>query len=89
MAGVLLWIGLAAGAASRKSEKVARKWFSALAMRCSIILCFEHQEPTHATLLRMGDIIEGVGYRTPSVEVGSVAAGPEKSPSLNPKRRRV
>lgn len=61
MAGVLLWVALTAGAASHKSEqKVLKKWFKALAIRVSIILCFEHPEAMHASLLRMGDIIEGV-----------------------------
>jgi hypothetical protein len=64
MAGVLLWVALTAGAASHKSDKKAlKKWFKALAMRVSIILCFEHPEAIHASLLRMGDVIEGVKGR--------------------------
>jgi hypothetical protein len=61
MAGVLLWVGLVAGAASRHGDKVPRKWFSALAVRCSIMLCFEHPGPVHATLLKMGEVVEGLG----------------------------
>ncbi|KAF2471954.1 uncharacterized protein BDR25DRAFT_284279 [Lindgomyces ingoldianus] len=64
MAGVLLWIGLVAGATSHKSDKVVKKWFSALAVRCSIVLCFEHPEAVHCTLLKMGEVIEGVGFRS-------------------------
>jgi hypothetical protein len=71
MAGVLLWISLTASAASRNSNKVQRKWFNALAMRCSIVLCFEHQEPVHASLARMGEIIEAVGFRSTGGEVSS------------------
>ncbi|KAF2447506.1 hypothetical protein P171DRAFT_382390, partial [Karstenula rhodostoma CBS 690.94] len=42
MAGVLLWAALTAGAASRRADsKALRKWFKALAMRVSIVLCFE------------------------------------------------
>lgn len=70
MAGVLFWISLTVGAASRKSDKVERKWFAALAMRCAIVLCFEHQEPVHASLVRMGEFVEAVGFRqTEGMEV--------------------
>ncbi|KAF2735487.1 hypothetical protein EJ04DRAFT_195372 [Polyplosphaeria fusca] len=62
MAGVLLWIALVAGAASRKSDRVLKNWFSALTVRCSILLCFEHPEPIHATMLRMSEFMECVGY---------------------------
>ncbi|KAJ4353419.1 uncharacterized protein N0V89_005148 [Didymosphaeria variabile] len=55
MAGVLLWVALTAGAASRRNEsKVLKKWFRALAVRVSIVLCFEHPEAMHASMLRMG-----------------------------------
>lgn len=58
MAGVLLWAALTAGAASRRADsKVLRKWFKALVMRVSIVLCFEHPEAMCASLLRMGDLI--------------------------------
>lgn len=69
MAGVLLWIGLVTGAASRKSDKVLKKWFSALAVRCSIMLCFEHPEPVQATLFRMSEVVEGVGFAGQGQEV--------------------
>jgi hypothetical protein len=66
MAGVLLWIGLVVGAASRKSDIVTKRWFLALAVRCSIFLCFDHPEGIHATMLRMGEMIEALGYATGS-----------------------
>lgn len=85
MAGVLLWISLVVGAASRKSDKVLKRWFAALAMRCSILLCFEHPEPVHATMGRMGEIVEGlevgVGGQAQVVKGNGGAAGT--------KRRRV
>ncbi|KAL5462453.1 hypothetical protein PMIN06_001602 [Paraphaeosphaeria minitans] len=62
MAGVLLWVSLTAGAASRRVDsRVLRKWFKALALRVSIVLCFEHPEAMCASLLRMGDLVAGVG----------------------------
>lgn len=62
MAGVLLWISLTAGAASRRVEsRVLQKWFRALALRVSIVLCFEHPEAMCASLLRMGSLVGGVG----------------------------
>ncbi|ORY11882.1 hypothetical protein BCR34DRAFT_311973 [Clohesyomyces aquaticus] len=65
MAGVLLWIGLVSGAASCKEKdekgRVLRRWFAALTVRCAIVLCFEHPEAVHATMLRMGEVVEGVG----------------------------
>ncbi|CAO2650541.1 Nn.00g018330.m01.CDS01 [Neocucurbitaria sp. VM-36] len=61
MAGVLLWIGLVIGAASRTSEdKILRRYFSATAMRAGIMLCFEHPEAIHSTMLRMGEVIEAL-----------------------------
>jgi hypothetical protein len=61
MAGVLLWIGLMAGAASRNIEDlVLKKYFSATAMRAAFMLFFEHPEAIHATVLRMHAIIEGL-----------------------------
>jgi hypothetical protein len=61
MAGVLLWIALTAGAASiRSDDKRLRRYFSALAIRVSTFLCFEHPEALHATLLRMMDITEAL-----------------------------
>ncbi|KAJ4320178.1 hypothetical protein N0V94_003539 [Neodidymelliopsis sp. IMI 364377] len=62
MAGVLLWIALTVGAASRQNEnKVLRKWYSALSMRASVLLCFEHPEVVHATMLKMGQVVEALG----------------------------
>jgi len=68
MAGVLLWVGLIVGTASRTSDKKLKKWFSALVMRCSIVLCFEHPQPIHATLLRMCEMVEALGYADNSGE---------------------
>ena len=65
MAGVLLWIALTASAASHKIDrKVLKKWFKALAIRVLVVLCFEHPEAIHASLLRMGDVVEGVEEST-------------------------
>jgi hypothetical protein len=62
MAGVLLWIALTVGAASRQNEnKVLKKWYSALSMRASVLLCFEHPEAVHATMLKMGLVVEALG----------------------------
>jgi hypothetical protein len=61
MAGVLLWIGLTFGAASYKNgNRVLEKWYSALSMRASILLCFQHPEPIHATMLKMGQVVEAL-----------------------------
>jgi hypothetical protein len=67
MAGVLLWIALTFGAAShRNGDKVLEKWYSALAMRVSILLCFEHPEAIHSTTLRMSQIVEGLSAKDAS-----------------------
>ncbi|OAL50565.1 hypothetical protein IQ07DRAFT_430498 [Pyrenochaeta sp. DS3sAY3a] len=61
MAGVLFWIGLVMGAASRKSEnKILKNYYSATAMRAGIMLCFEHPEAIHASVLRMSEVVEGL-----------------------------
>ncbi|KAF2025688.1 hypothetical protein EK21DRAFT_93008 [Setomelanomma holmii] len=60
MAGVLLWISLTAGAASRNSAKSLQKFFSALTVRVSFMLCFEHPEALHSTLLRMSELVEAL-----------------------------
>jgi hypothetical protein len=61
MAGVLLWIVLTVSAASKKSEdKMLRRYFSALTVRVSMFLWFEHAEALHATLLKMADINEAL-----------------------------
>lgn len=62
LAGVLLWIGLVMGAASyHEKDKVLRRYFSALIIRACIMLCFEHPEAMHATMLRMTDVVEALG----------------------------
>jgi hypothetical protein len=62
MAGVLLWIGLVVGAASKKSEsKIHKKYFSALTMRSGVMLCFEHPEAINSTMVRMSEVIEALG----------------------------
>jgi hypothetical protein len=64
MAGVLLWISLVVGAASRKSEsKILKKYFCALAMRVSIMLCFEHPEAINSTMLRMSEVIKALDVK--------------------------
>lgn len=61
MAGVLLWIGLVMGAASRDNEsKILSRYFSATAMRAGIMLCFEHPEAIHSTMVRMTDVVESL-----------------------------
>ncbi|KAJ4412151.1 hypothetical protein N0V91_000619 [Didymella pomorum] len=61
MAGVLLWVALTAGAASHKIDDYAlKKWFRALAVRTSLLLCFEHPEAIHATYLKMSRIVEAL-----------------------------
>lgn len=61
MGGVFMWIGLTVGAASRNHRNnVLKNWCSALAMRASVILCFEHPEAIHATMLKMGEVIEAL-----------------------------
>jgi hypothetical protein len=74
MAGVLLWIGLVAGAASRKSEsKIHKKYFSALTMRVGVMLCFEHPEAINSTMVRMCEVVKALGAekeRAPSRDEG-------------------
>lgn len=61
MAGVLLWIGMTFGAASHSvSNRILEKWYSALAMRASTLLSFQHPEPIHSTMLRMTQIVEAL-----------------------------
>jgi hypothetical protein len=62
MAGVLLWIGLVVGAASKESEsKIHKKYFSALTMRAGVMLCFEHPEAINSTMVRMTEVVEALG----------------------------
>jgi hypothetical protein len=84
MAGVLWWIALVTGSASRRSDKVLKKWYRALAVRCSILLCFEHPEPVHATLLRMSEVISALGPGTKPSESVVRAEGN----NLNVKKRK-
>ncbi|KAK1915374.1 hypothetical protein P3342_003183 [Pyrenophora teres f. teres] len=64
MAGVLLWIGLVMGAASNKhDDKILRRYFSTMTMRACVMLCFEHPEAMHATMLRMSEVVEALGQR--------------------------
>jgi len=61
MAGVVLWIGLTVGAASRNcTDRPLQRYFSALAMRASLMLCFEHPEAMRTTLLRMTAVNEAL-----------------------------
>ncbi|KAG9186977.1 hypothetical protein G6011_10085 [Alternaria panax] len=61
MAGVLLWIGLVMGAASNKSEdKMLRRYLSATTMRACVMLCFEHPEAIHCTMLKMTSVVEAL-----------------------------
>lgn len=63
MAGVLLWLALTVATACRTADKALRKWFRALAVRASIVLCFEHPEAVHRGLLRLGELIETVSEK--------------------------
>jgi hypothetical protein len=72
LSGVLFWISLVAGAAAKKAklkdineagdlaiereEEEARQWLAAVAVRCSIILGFEHSTATLGCLQNMLDI---------------------------------
>ncbi|KAF1944467.1 hypothetical protein EJ02DRAFT_398158 [Clathrospora elynae] len=59
MAGVILWIGLVVGAASRNSDdKPLKKYFSATTMRAGIMLCFEHPEAMYSTMLSMTEMVD-------------------------------
>ncbi|KAF2032015.1 hypothetical protein EK21DRAFT_99335 [Setomelanomma holmii] len=86
MAGVLLWIGLVVGAASKNSDsKILKKYFSALTMRTGVMLCFEHPEAINATMLRMTEVVETLGG---NVSVKSWS-GEENSSNGKGKKRRV
>jgi hypothetical protein len=64
MAGVLLWIGLVMGAASyHEKDRLLRKYFSALTIRACIMLCFEHPEAMHATMLKMTEVVEALSNK--------------------------
>jgi hypothetical protein len=64
MAGVLLWIGLVMGAASNQNQdRILRRYFSATTIRACIILCFEHPEAIHSTMLKMTQIVEALSRK--------------------------
>lgn len=80
MAGVLLWIGLVVGAASKNSEsKFHKKYFSAMTMRAGVMLCFEHPEAINATMLRMSEVVEALaGDAKPKSTSGDEGSGKGK-----------
>lgn len=79
LAGVLFWITLVAGAAAKsarvkdineavdlaigREENEARQWLAAVAVRCSIILGFEHGAATLGCLRNMLDIQDRLSRR--------------------------
>lgn len=84
MGGVLLWIGLVVGAASRKSDsKVLKRYFSATAMRAAIILCFDHPEAIHSTMMKMTAVVEALG----DCSKGGEVVRKEKEGTAGKKRR--
>ncbi|OAK98730.1 hypothetical protein IQ06DRAFT_225161 [Phaeosphaeriaceae sp. SRC1lsM3a] len=79
MAGVLLWVCLVVGAASRQSDsKIHKKYFSALTMRSGVMLCFEHPEAINSTMVKMSEVVEALGAEK---------ATPERAESKGKKRR--
>ena len=98
LAGVLFWISLVAGAAANPSEachgtgmatyeeEEARKWLAATAVRCKILLGFEHVPPILGTLRRMVDLQQALA-RTQTGSAQQIAApvprffGPAEPPS--------
>ena len=76
MAGVLLWIGLVMGAASNENEdKVLARYFSATTMRACIMLCFEHPEAVHSTMLKMTDIVGALNKRPVDAQLARKDSG--------------
>lgn len=83
MAGVLLWIGLTFGAASCNiSNRVLKKWYSALSMRASTLLSFQHPEPIHSTMLKMTEMVEALRELPSPGRTSSTMAGPGKKRRL-------
>ena len=77
MAGVLLWIALTDGAASRKIDKnILSRYFSALAVRVCVYLCFEHADALQDSLMRMNEIIKALGDK--GVRVAAIERRGEK-----------
>lgn len=90
MAGVLLWIGLTVGAASHKNgNRVLEKWYSALSMRASILLCFEHPEAVHSTMLKMGQIVEALSEPDSPRKANAMSCTTKKDSETPGKRRRA
>jgi len=92
MAGVLLWIGLVMGAASRNSDsdsKVLGQYFSATTMRAGIMLCFDHPEAIHATMLKMTQVVQML--RGGSSHSSSTATSVDMSTTIHqpPKKKRM
>ncbi|KAI8941294.1 hypothetical protein NX059_002523 [Plenodomus lindquistii] len=72
MAGVLLWVGLVMGAASRDSEsKVLSRYFSATTMRAAIMLCFDHPSAMHSTMLKMTEIVKALSTSQGTTDVAT------------------
>lgn len=61
MAGVLFWVALI-GAAAAKEEK-ERKWLRAIAVRCTVVLAFEHGAAVLRMLRELLRITEGLETR--------------------------
>ncbi|PVH96416.1 hypothetical protein DM02DRAFT_119322 [Periconia macrospinosa] len=87
--GVLLWIALTVGASSRQSDALLKKWYRALVVRVSIVLCFEHPEATLATLVRIGEVVQEVGNITPGSGGGVQENNKPSGQQRRNKRRRV
>lgn len=61
MGGVLLWIGLTAGAASRELEsRELRNWFAAIPVRVCMVLGFDHPAAICSATLNMSRIVEAL-----------------------------
>lgn len=71
MAGMLFWIGLVMGAASHEHEnKILARYCSSTALRAGIMLCFEHPEAVHATVVTMTDVVAALnGGESPTGQV--------------------
>ena len=90
MTGVLLWIGLTIGAASHKNgNRILEKWYSALSMRASILLSFEHPEAMHSTLLKMGRVVEALSETYSSSRAGATRPLTEWDIEAPGKKRRT
>ena len=100
LSGVLFWITLVAGAAAKKArtkdikeaadlaiereEEEARQWLAAVAVRCSIILGFEHGAATLGCLRNMLDIQDKLSRRNMEQrrrQQQQVLVGPGRKPA--------